>query len=223
MQWSGTPGVEKLRSPAGTRGVDEGSAVEVVLADDGLPALLRPLGGWPRAAAADRLGTAVREAFATAHRAYTAATAEEFERALRLRSATAPAARSGRAPVSPAQVLDLAERVLGLAKRVAAGSTRPTGVGRCADAPVTVTLGLPAAVRCEIDGRWAASVRPAVAERALAEALGAARSACAAVAGERPEAELAGLAAAMIEQIAALRLATVESGIRAVMADDGGR
>ncbi len=198
-------GMDVLGSPAGVRGVDELGAVEVVLAADGLPLLIRPLMRWAQAARAERACAAVGEAYAAAHRVHVAATAAEV---------AAAAAALGGAPTPPEpmarpvgewgsgrQLLELAEHAMA---RLASGL--PVGVGRSGAAPVTITLTRPCALRCTLDEQWAAAVGRAHAEAALAEALAAARRDLTASVAERASAAVAldDLVGAMIEQLHAL-------------------
>ncbi len=205
-------------APVGVRGVDASGAVEVVLAADGLPAVIRPLAGWGRAAGARRAGAAVGEAFAAAHHAHVVATASEVAAAAgqlarrpppRTGLRSADEWRSGQQPPqtvpqsaddwrSVRELLDYSDRVM-----AGLGSGPSFGVGRSAAATVTIKLAQQASLRCTLDEQWAATVCPAHAEAALGEALGAARRELStAEAGRASTTEAFGdLAAALIDQL----------------------
>jgi hypothetical protein len=196
-------------SAAGVRGVDGSGAVEVVLAADGLPERIRPLAGWARVVGAGRVGAAVEEAFAAAHRAHVAANA------LGLGAAALPGPRRPsphphpQPAVHPAGGRRTGLELLDSAEDAMAGvaADPPVGVGRSVAAPVTITLTEPSTLHCSLDDRWVAAAGPAHAEAALAEALAAARADLAAATAERAAAvtALRDLTATVIDQIDSLR------------------
>ncbi len=190
------PGVH---SPVGVQGVDESSAVAVVLAADGLPERILPLVHWARAAGAGRAGAAIREAFAAAHRAYLAAAAAEAVAAAETLARKPPPSSAGERR-SVQELLEFGERAM-----AELGSGPPVGVGRSTSAPVTITLARPSTLRCTLDERWAAAFGPEHTEAALAEALAAARRDLAAAARASTAAALPELTAAIIDRLDALR------------------
>jgi hypothetical protein len=213
-------------SATGVRGVDGSGAVEVVLAADGLPERIRPLACWARVVGVGRMGVAVEEAFAAAHRAHVAACTTGLGAAA-LPGPRRPGPRPHPPPAAPPgprrpgprphpppaahptggwrtgrELLDSAEDAM-----AGVAGDPPAGVGRSPAAPVTITLTEPSTLRCSLDDRWAAAVGPAHAEAALAEALAAARADLATATEERAAAATAlrDLTTTVIDQINSLR------------------
>jgi hypothetical protein len=168
------------RKPGPVTGRDGAGAITVVLADDGLPELIRVDPDWRRLVGADGFAAAVTRAGANAVDAYDDATLEVDPDTGPPRSVEAVAHRE-RPPIWPMHftswMLEDLSRGFQATKLLAERRRRGPLVGTAALGRLTLTFGPAGAMVCAADGAWVAQQETAGLASALATALASLRAA----------------------------------------------